>query len=588
VREQRALRALSVFHGGWSREAAWEVADVGMPLLLVLTDASFIRRDAAGRFVRHPLVAQYTRERADEDAVAREADRARHAEFFLRLIADRQDAWRTHEGARLLREIDDEMPNVEAAWRWAVLRRDETPLTAAMNGIRALMVTSSDKIGLLVELVRQPLEWAAPTSALHARALVCLGVAEVWRGTADVAEGAAHLAEALAVLEGLDLPDDVAQSCRFLGMARARQGRIDEARGHWERALRLSREIGDAEGVAMMLNNLSDTSPTFDDAISSYRRAIAFALDHDQPVPAAMALDGLGCTLFRRSGASDEVCTVIARSVELLERTGFHHVAQVKRILLAHALAASGRLQEACAAVDDALRRAPQDDDVARDRLDALAVAAWIAYLRGDAERAAAACDAVLLRSGDGIPQWREVLARTVAGRLALAVNDLERASTEFACARRRNASSGELESRAGAWHDLMAELPDAASRTRLIAAEIELAIADDRLVDAEALAEEALEIASRSEQEPSGAVALVVTAHVLDRRGDVEGARALVRFVRGHAATPCEALQAADRIEAEWPRPPDVETGRPSASMAGETTMATMLARARLRIGEP
>ncbi len=64
-------------------------------------------------------------------------------------------------------------------------------------------------------------------------------------------------------------------------------------------------------------------------------------------------------------------------------------------------------------------------------------------------------------------------------------------------------------------------------------------------------LADEALRLALRSEQEPAGVVALVIAAGVLVARGDGRAARELLAYVREHRATPFEALRMAERLEA-------------------------------------
>ncbi|MGH8631367.1 MAG: ATP-binding protein, partial [Burkholderiales bacterium] len=57
--EQQVMRQLSVFRGGFRREAAEQVAGATLPLLSALVDKSLLRRTEAGRFDLHELVRQY-------------------------------------------------------------------------------------------------------------------------------------------------------------------------------------------------------------------------------------------------------------------------------------------------------------------------------------------------------------------------------------------------------------------------------------------------------------------------------------------------------------------------------------------------
>lgn len=66
--EQTVLRKLSVFRGGFNREAALEVAGASLHVLASLVDRSLLRTGPDGRYRRHPLVIQYAQERLAEDA----------------------------------------------------------------------------------------------------------------------------------------------------------------------------------------------------------------------------------------------------------------------------------------------------------------------------------------------------------------------------------------------------------------------------------------------------------------------------------------------------------------------------------------
>ena len=119
-REREALLRLSVFQGGFTREAAKEAADVGLPLLLALRNRSFLEMDAAGRFAQHPLVEVFVRERAEAGGVDLEPTRRRHAEYLFALL-ERLEPLLNHPAGRdkAVAEVVRERGNVRAAWRWA-------------------------------------------------------------------------------------------------------------------------------------------------------------------------------------------------------------------------------------------------------------------------------------------------------------------------------------------------------------------------------------------------------------------------------------------------------------------------------------
>ena len=57
---------LSVFRGGFTREAAEAVAGASLRTLTALVDKSLVRVDANGRYDIHELLRQYAEERLNE------------------------------------------------------------------------------------------------------------------------------------------------------------------------------------------------------------------------------------------------------------------------------------------------------------------------------------------------------------------------------------------------------------------------------------------------------------------------------------------------------------------------------------------
>ena len=76
--EREVLRGLSVFRGGFRREAAAVVAGATLPVLARLVDTSLLHLSVEGRYDRHPLLTQYTREKLAEHPEERQGAEQRH------------------------------------------------------------------------------------------------------------------------------------------------------------------------------------------------------------------------------------------------------------------------------------------------------------------------------------------------------------------------------------------------------------------------------------------------------------------------------------------------------------------------------
>ena len=130
--EQRCLRSLSVFRGGFSRAAAGEVAGATIPLLVSLVNKSVLRVDASGRYDRHPLLRRYSAEKLElypEEKAHAEAQHALYFAAFAR-VNSTQEGEHTEKYARMAR-LSLEFENLSAANRYALAKRD-IPLLAAL------------------------------------------------------------------------------------------------------------------------------------------------------------------------------------------------------------------------------------------------------------------------------------------------------------------------------------------------------------------------------------------------------------------------------------------------------------------------
>jgi len=126
--ERRIFQRLAVFRGGFSREAAEQIAGATLPLLSSLVDKSLVRVDADGRFYLHELLRQYAddRLRADPDDAARTI--AAHQDYYITLVADRFGPLTGGGQVQALTEIGAATGNIRAAWRGAVAAGDVTAL----------------------------------------------------------------------------------------------------------------------------------------------------------------------------------------------------------------------------------------------------------------------------------------------------------------------------------------------------------------------------------------------------------------------------------------------------------------------------
>ncbi len=114
--EQQLFMRLSVFRGGFTREAASEVADAELRSLARLTDKSFLRRDPeTGRFEVHEMLRQYGEQRLLTDPETSQDARVAHAIYFAEHLADKEGLLGSRHQAEALDEIESDIENIRIA-----------------------------------------------------------------------------------------------------------------------------------------------------------------------------------------------------------------------------------------------------------------------------------------------------------------------------------------------------------------------------------------------------------------------------------------------------------------------------------------
>jgi non-specific serine/threonine protein kinase len=146
--ERRVLAGLSVFAGGFTREAAHAVAGARLSSLASLVERSLIQRlpDATGgtRYQVHELVRSYALERLEcEGAEVAESARSLHLDFFLALVERADTAWETPNWSAWLELVRVDQANIDTAMLFALARRDAERALRLAAGLYSYWIFTS-------------------------------------------------------------------------------------------------------------------------------------------------------------------------------------------------------------------------------------------------------------------------------------------------------------------------------------------------------------------------------------------------------------------------------------------------------------
>jgi tetratricopeptide (TPR) repeat protein len=324
--EQSALRKLSVFRGGFRREAGEAAAmrlgqsPASLSLLSALGDRSWLRSPSPGRYEMHELVRQYCAESLEEDQEQGDAVRDRHSRYFGAFLQEREQRLQGRAQAEAFGEILEDMDNVWAAWGWAVKRGDVETIgrcveTLAYTGrVRRWYHEMHQAFDHAAPMLRQRLELPAPGLSRAARGQTALVLADIlsrqallyrWLGRG---ERAAKLCEeSLALLQEV-VPGTRRNSVTIhakVTLGSWLRGRGDTARGqqlHRE-ALALAQEVSaswEREYVLSMLGSHVPNEGRYAEAERLLQRAIAIANETGEQCWKGSALNNLSWVAWAR------------------------------------------------------------------------------------------------------------------------------------------------------------------------------------------------------------------------------------------------------------------------------------------------
>ena len=123
-REGPVFQRLSIFQGGFTREAAFEVAGASLATLSAFMDQSLLHRTAAGRFDLHQIIRQYAAEKLSADPLAQADTEERCARHYAGWLLRKAGGLRSSDQVAALSTLRWEKQNLRQAWSWLIEHRE--------------------------------------------------------------------------------------------------------------------------------------------------------------------------------------------------------------------------------------------------------------------------------------------------------------------------------------------------------------------------------------------------------------------------------------------------------------------------------
>jgi predicted ATPase/transcriptional regulator with XRE-family HTH domain len=250
--EKQVLARLSIFRGGFRREAAEQVAQATLGVLSALVTKSFIRRSGAGRYDMHELIRQYAAEHLSEQSMVYTDAQARHSSYYLTYFGHADERLRSAAQRETLTELTTEIDNFRAAWDWAVAHGEFGLIEPTMRvftmlyDTRGWLLDGLDMLGSAVSALetmhgKLPSERSDQIALGHI--LTARAVLATRLGQQEQAQ--AMLEHSLEILRPLDEPRVLVETVTFLGIVMELTGRYPSASKLYREGLEIAISVGD-------------------------------------------------------------------------------------------------------------------------------------------------------------------------------------------------------------------------------------------------------------------------------------------------------------------------------------------------------
>ncbi|MCP4418619.1 MAG: tetratricopeptide repeat protein [Chloroflexi bacterium] len=409
--EQEALAQLTVFHGGFSREAARQVANASLWILTALVDKSLLHREENGRYGLLEMVRQFAAAKLSKMANIKAAAQSRQAHYFLLLLQQQEARWQTAERQLALDLLLPEIENIRTAWQWAVTAL-EAPVETAVS---AKIIKWLDQALVSLFFLYESRGWFQDGAAAFGWALAAieemglgqgnqtygrlllrygrfsiflgrykkakqllkkahthlqtgdnaqeislchsyLAIVASFQGNTTLAiteaEASLHLTQQINHLPGLAF----VQNLR--GTLAHRLGDYDVARAHYEASLQLRRQLEDQHGTAVALNNLGNLANAQQEyeTAGRYYNESQFIFKEINHRPGQAATLGNAGVIAMRLGKLAEARHLHEESLILKQALGNRRSISISLINLGDVACALGELDASRRAFHEALR----------------------------------------------------------------------------------------------------------------------------------------------------------------------------------------------------------------------------------------
>ncbi len=343
--ERDVLQRISVFPGGFRREAAQVVAKASLADLSSFVNKSLLYKNESNRYRMHEVLLKYAAEKLDQSLEEKQNTLDRYCSFYASYLKQKQENLGGKNQKNTLEGIQEELNNIRLVWEISVRDQQMNRIDQAMDSlfsfyeIRGLYHEGLDSSRKAAEMVRSELKQSQQTMPFYE---ILLGKLLSWQGAFSIyltqqkkakqlfdrayellsrreeKSALAFLYWRLGILEdGLsnfpaehracsdslalyrECGDDhgAATALNQLGVATYRLGDYPQAKAIFQEFLDISQQIEDRRGISIAMINLGIIASEIgdlDEATQQYQSGLNICIELGDKMGTAILLNNLG------------------------------------------------------------------------------------------------------------------------------------------------------------------------------------------------------------------------------------------------------------------------------------------------------
>ena len=283
--EQVVLKRLSVFRGGFLREAASTIAGATLSTLSSLVDKSLLTFEQGnGRYRLHEFLRQYAAEKLAEHPDHEMQTLQAHATFYFQLLAFYDHYLMDMSQGVGIQHLDNDIDNIRLAWQTAVSHKK---VNALQKGVTALGHFYYEKrwyqegVSLFEQALAVIKGDTAVDQQLRAQLEIMMGCLLLPQG--NLPEGSRLLRSGLKQAYHFEDGPFIGLGERWLGWGYYLQSKPVQAEKHLKKSIDVIRATGNIQELASPLNILglvALTQQRFSDAKEYHLEALKYGEIH--------------------------------------------------------------------------------------------------------------------------------------------------------------------------------------------------------------------------------------------------------------------------------------------------------------------